>query len=79
MSGLGQVRGWKGDQERESRGMGSSSFCLMWRRQEGVWEMRESSLDPDHGYLDVRARHGVCRKWGISLKDFNQSVSESGT
>ena len=30
----GQARGWKGDQEKESHGMGSTSFCLMWRRQE---------------------------------------------
>lgn len=54
----GQVRGWKGDQEKESRGMGSSSFCLMWRRQK--WSLGkldvESSLDPDHRYLGCQAR-----------------------
>ena len=30
----GQVRGWKGDQEKRSCGMGSSSFCLKWKGQE---------------------------------------------
>lgn len=72
------VRGWKGDQEKESQGMGSSSFCLMGGGKK--WSLGkldvESSLDPDHGYLGCQARkwESCGGKWGISRKDFKSKV-----